>query len=102
MRRRDGLHGLAIQWGPIGDVGLLADDENLDKIAGVVKQRMNSCLEVMDKFLQFPDSILSSTVTINLIIKKFFLNFLMTAFKVQFYKKIFELLFQTFNNLIYQ
>jgi fatty acid synthase len=29
MRRRDGLHGLAIQWGPIGDVGLLADDENL-------------------------------------------------------------------------
>jgi len=84
MRRRDGLHGLAIQWGPIGDVGLLADDENLDKIAGVVKQRMNSCLEVMDKFLQFPDSILSSTVTINLIIKKFFLNFLMTEFKVRF------------------
>ena len=24
-RRQDGLHGLAIQWGPIGDVGLLAD-----------------------------------------------------------------------------
>ena len=21
QRRRDGLHGLAIQWGPIGDVG---------------------------------------------------------------------------------
>jgi fatty acid synthase len=75
MRRRDGLHGLAIQWGPIGDVGLLADDQNLDKIGGIVKQRMNSCLEVMDKFLQFPDSILSSTVTINLFIKKFYLNF---------------------------
>jgi fatty acid synthase len=75
MRRRDGLHGLAIQWGPIGDVGLLADDQNLDKIAGIVKQRMNSCLEVMDKFLQFPDSILSSTVTINLFIKKFFFKF---------------------------
>jgi fatty acid synthase len=89
MRRRDGLHGLAIQWGPIGDVGLLADDENLDKIAGIVKQRMNSCLEVMDKFLQFPDSILSSTVTINLFIKKFFLLYSMVVFKV----KISEILF---------
>jgi fatty acid synthase len=62
MRRRDGLHGLAIQWGPIGDVGLLADNEILDKIAGIVKQRINSCLDVMDKFLQFPDSILLSVV----------------------------------------
>jgi fatty acid synthase len=63
MRRRDGLHGLAIQWGPIGDVGLLADDENLDKIAGIVKQRINSCFDVLDKFLQFPDSILLSAVS---------------------------------------
>jgi fatty acid synthase len=68
MRRRDGLHGLAIQWGPIGDVGLLADDENLDKIAGIVKQRMNSCLEVMDKFLQYSDAIVSSTVSMNSLI----------------------------------
>jgi fatty acid synthase len=64
MRRRDGFHGLAIQWGPIGDVGLLADDQKLDQISGIVKQRINSCLEVMDKFLQFPDSILSSVVSI--------------------------------------
>jgi fatty acid synthase len=63
MRRRDGLHGLAIQWGPIGDVGLLADDENVDKIAGIVKQRINSCFDVLDKFLQFPDSILLSVVS---------------------------------------
>jgi fatty acid synthase len=66
MRRRDGLHGLAIQWGPIGDVGVLADDENLDKIAGVVKQRINSCLEIMDKFIQYPDSILYSVVSFDL------------------------------------
>jgi fatty acid synthase len=68
MRRRDGFHGLAIQWGPIGDVGLLSDKENFDKIAGIEKQRINSCLEVLDKFLQFPDSILMSTVSITFFI----------------------------------
>jgi fatty acid synthase len=65
MRRRDGFHGLAIQWGPIGDVGPLADDENLFKVAAVVKQRILSCLEVMDKFLQFSYPVLSSTVSNN-------------------------------------
>jgi fatty acid synthase len=74
MRRKDGFHGLAIQWGPIGDVGVMADKENFDKIAGVVKQRINSCLEVMDKFLQFPDSILTSTVSMTLFLKFFSLN----------------------------
>ncbi|CAG2100917.1 unnamed protein product, partial [Medioppia subpectinata] len=44
-RRRDGLHGLAIQWGPIGDVGVLADSEINTSLAAVVKQRINSCLE---------------------------------------------------------
>jgi fatty acid synthase len=63
MRRRDGLHGLAIQWGSIGDVGVLADNENIDKMLDIVKQRINSCLEVFDKFLQFPDSVISSTVS---------------------------------------
>jgi fatty acid synthase len=68
MRRKDGFHGLAIQWGPIGDVGLLSDKENFDKIAGIEKQRINSCLEVLDKFLQFPDSILMTTVSITFFI----------------------------------
>jgi fatty acid synthase len=74
MRRRDGFHGLAIQWGPIGDVGLLADEQRFDKIADIVKQRMNSCLEVMDKFFQFPDSILMSAVSMTLFLKFFPLN----------------------------
>jgi fatty acid synthase len=64
MRRRDGFHGLAIQWGPIGDVGVAADNESVDKVSGIVKQRILSCLEVLDKFLQLPDSILSSIVSI--------------------------------------
>jgi fatty acid synthase len=64
LRRRDGFHGLAIQWGPIGDVGVMADNDSVDKVSGIVKQRILSCLEVMDKFLQFPDAILSSFVSI--------------------------------------
>src|SRR6185437_5057128 len=50
-RRRDGLHGLAIQWGPIGDVGVIADSE-MSSLSGIVKQRINSCLDVLDKLLQ--------------------------------------------------
>ena len=65
MRREDGLHGLAIQWGPIGDVGVIADTEINSSLSAVVKQRINSCLEVLDKFLQCPQPILSSTVSID-------------------------------------
>jgi fatty acid synthase len=64
LRRKDGLHGLAIQWGPIGDVGILADNEIL-ALATVVKQRILSCLEVLDKFLQSPHSIVLSIVSID-------------------------------------
>jgi fatty acid synthase len=65
LRRKDGLHGLAIQWGPIGDVGVMADNE-ISSLAGIVKQRIFSCLEVLDKFLQSSHSILSSIVSINI------------------------------------
>jgi fatty acid synthase len=65
LRRKDGLHGLAIQWGPIGDVGVLADNE-ISSLARIVKQRILSCLEVLDKFLQSSHSILSSIVSINI------------------------------------
>jgi fatty acid synthase len=65
QRRRDGLHGLAIQWGAVGDVGLVADNAIFDNFPLSHKQSMNSCLEVMDKFLQYPDSILSSNVNMD-------------------------------------
>ncbi|CAG2105619.1 unnamed protein product, partial [Medioppia subpectinata] len=61
-RRRDGLHGLAIQWGPIGDVGVLADSEINTSLAAIVKQRVNSCLEILDKLLQSDNSIVSCLV----------------------------------------
>ena len=62
-RRRDGLHGLAIQWGPIGDVGVLADSEINTSLAGIVKQRIYSCLEIMDKLLQSDNAIVSCVVS---------------------------------------
>ncbi|CAG2102822.1 unnamed protein product [Medioppia subpectinata] len=61
-RRRDGLHGLAIQWGPIGDVGVLADTDIVSPLAGIVKQRINSCLDILDKLLQTKHSIVSCIV----------------------------------------
>jgi fatty acid synthase len=64
MRRRDGFHGLAIQWGPIGDVGVIAESESMIKFTGILKQRILHCLEVLDKFLQYPEAILSSVVSL--------------------------------------
>ena len=62
-RFKDGLKGLAIQWGPIGDVGVLADSEINTSLAAVVKQRINSCLEIMDKLLQTNKPIVSCVVS---------------------------------------
>ena len=63
-RRRDGLHGLAIQWGPIGDVGVLVntfDDETI-KVSGVILQRLPSWLYVLDKYLQCPYPVVASAI----------------------------------------
>jgi len=63
-RRRDGLHGLAIQWGPIGDVGVLAETDVVSSLAGIVKQRINSCLDILDKLLQSREAIVSCVVSL--------------------------------------
>ena len=63
-RRRDGLHGLSIQWGPIGDVGVLIntfDDEKI-KMAGIILQRLPSWLYVLDKYLQCPYPVVASAI----------------------------------------
>ncbi|GFU25462.1 fatty acid synthase [Nephila pilipes] len=53
QRTREGLPGLAIQWGAIGDVGLIQDTMESDVvIGGTVPQTILSCLSVLDKFLQ--------------------------------------------------
>ncbi|KAI5631498.1 KR domain-containing protein [Phthorimaea operculella] len=64
-RKKDGLPAVAIQWGAIGDVGLVADmqEENVQlEIGGTLQQRISSCLQVLDKFLKQDVTIVSSIV----------------------------------------
>lgn len=53
-RVRDGLPGLSIQWGVVGDVGIVADSANSNEMVllGSRAQRMHSCFEFIDKYLQ--------------------------------------------------
>ncbi|GBL99475.1 Fatty acid synthase [Araneus ventricosus] len=62
-RSKEGLPGLAIQWGAIGDVGVIEDTVGSDVVVGgTIPQRINSCLTVMDKFLQQNQPVVSSIV----------------------------------------
>ncbi|KAK9884293.1 hypothetical protein WA026_005245 [Henosepilachna vigintioctopunctata] len=65
-RRRDGLPALAIEWGAIGDVGLVAEmleEQTEMEIGGTLQQRIVSCMEVMDTFLtQKQAAVVSSMV----------------------------------------
>ncbi|XP_020286674.1 fatty acid synthase-like isoform X2 [Pseudomyrmex gracilis] len=64
-RVKDGFPGLAIQWGAIGDVGLVADMQENDKklvIGGTLQQGILSCLNELDKFLLQNRPIVSSMV----------------------------------------
>ena len=56
--------GLAIQWGAIGDVGVVLETigTNDTVIGGTLPQRMNSCLHVLDQFLNQHHLIVSSYV----------------------------------------
>ena len=64
QRRSDGHPGLAIQWGAIGDVGLILESmgDNDTVIGGTLPQRMSSCLAVLDSFLNQPHAVVSSFV----------------------------------------
>jgi fatty acid synthase, animal type len=63
MRQQEGFPGKAIQWGVIGDVGMLAqaqvDNKNLE-VAGTIPQEVASCLEVLDSLLTSVEPIVSS------------------------------------------
>ncbi|KAH9490500.1 hypothetical protein DERF_016699 [Dermatophagoides farinae] len=64
-RRRDGLPGQAIAYGPIGDVGLWAQNEHVDLTSiGMVidTQRIPSCMEVLDRFLVLDYPIVTSII----------------------------------------
>lgn len=55
---------LAIQWGAIGDVGLVAEkmSGNPTEVGGTLAQKISSCLMTLDTFLQQPDPVLASLV----------------------------------------
>ena len=65
QRHEDGLPAKAIQWGAIGEVGLVADmqEDMLDmEIGGTLQQRISSCLEEMNVLMTFNEPIVSSMV----------------------------------------
>ncbi|XP_011700359.1 PREDICTED: fatty acid synthase-like, partial [Wasmannia auropunctata] len=64
-RVEEGLPGLAIQWGAVGDVGLVADMQEEDKeviIGSTLQQKISCCLDELDKFLLQNQPIVSSMV----------------------------------------
>ncbi|KAF7987806.1 hypothetical protein HCN44_003669 [Aphidius gifuensis] len=64
-RVSEGLPALAIQWGAVGDVGLVADmldDHKEIVIGGTLQQSILSCLHELDSFLDQSEPIVSSMV----------------------------------------
>lgn len=60
-----GYPGKAIQWGAVGEVGLVAQlaEDRIDmEIGGTLQQRISSCLQVLDILLTCPDPIVGSMV----------------------------------------
>lgn len=65
QRAQDKLPAKAIQWGAIGEVGLVAEmaQDKIDlEIAGTIQQRISACLNVLDQLLTSTDPIVSSMV----------------------------------------
>lgn len=56
--------GLSVQWGAIGDVGIVLEamGSNDTVVGGTLPQRIVSCLSVLDLFLSLPHPVLSSFV----------------------------------------
>lgn len=65
QRHRDGLPAKAVQWGAVGEVGLVADmmEDKVDmEIGGTLQQRISSCLEELDTLLFSDEALVSSMV----------------------------------------
>lgn len=66
VRQSEGLPALAIEWGAVGDVGLVADmaeDNQEVVIGGTLQQKIENCLEILDDLLtQKKYAIVSSMV----------------------------------------
>ncbi|KAJ0178567.1 hypothetical protein K1T71_006390 [Dendrolimus kikuchii] len=63
-RRADGLPALAVQWGAIGEVGLVVETMGGDQVevSGTVPQRVASCMEALGALLARPHAVAASLV----------------------------------------
>lgn len=65
IRHKDGLPAKAIQWGAVGEVGLVADmaEDKIDmEIGGTLQQRISSCIQELDNLLSAKSAIVASMV----------------------------------------
>lgn len=64
QRQADGLPGLAVQWGAIGEVGLVVDTMGGDEavVGGTVPQRIASCMEALGALMALPHAVAASMV----------------------------------------
>jgi len=66
IRHSEGLPALAVEWGAVGEVGLVADmaeDNQEVVIGGTLQQKISNCLEILDDLLtQKNNPIVSSMV----------------------------------------
>ncbi len=64
QRVADGLPGIAIQWGAVGDVGIVLENlgDNSTVVGGTLPQRIPSCLQALDTFMSWQHPIVSSYV----------------------------------------
>jgi fatty acid synthase, animal type len=64
-RAKLGLPAKAIQWGAVGDVGLLAalQEKNMEMtIGGTLPQSITNCIEVLDILLSIDETVVSSMI----------------------------------------
>ncbi|XP_031347934.1 fatty acid synthase-like [Photinus pyralis] len=61
-RQADGFPGLAIQWGTVDDVGIAKKVDEVSLALGIIPQRIRSCLNTMDVFINQPHAIVASMV----------------------------------------
>ncbi|XP_063623054.1 fatty acid synthase-like [Cydia splendana] len=60
QRRADGLPALAVQWGAIGNVGILATLDEDEVVCGTVPQPIASCLRSLEALMAQPHAVVSS------------------------------------------